>query len=121
MTQKDKHKLFEALAALDALQDEYSPSLPADCVIDGYKLVCTCPACPEQYDVFDKDEKPVGYLRLRHGYFRADYPDCGAETIYVASPKGDGIFDDDERQHYLTEAVAAIDARIKRDQTNDHT
>ncbi len=28
-----------------------------------------------------------------------------------AEPAGDGIFDDDEREHYLTLAVAAIKAR----------
>lgn len=36
----------------------------------------TCYAYPEQYDVF-LDGKQVGYLRLRHGYFRCDYPNCG--------------------------------------------
>ncbi len=80
--------------------------------INGYKLDMTCGACPEQYDVY-KDNKLVGYLRLRHGYFRADYPDCGCETVYTAQPDGDGIFEDDEREHFLTEAINAIDKRIK--------
>ena len=39
--------------------------------INGYRLILTCGACPEQYDVFDGDRQ-VGYLRLRHGHFRAD-------------------------------------------------
>lgn len=77
--------------------------------INGYELVRTCEACPEQYDVY-KDRVQVGYLRLRHGYFRADCPDCGGETVYTASPKGDGVFYDDEREFYLTEAISAIDA-----------
>ena len=79
--------------------------------IRGFKLQRTCWACPEQYDVWMGD-KQVGYLRLRHGFFRADYPDCGGETVYEATPKGDGLFEADEREHYLTEAVAAIAFRI---------
>lgn len=81
--------------------------------INGLRLVCTCSACPEQYDVFDGDTQ-VGYLRLRHGSFRADVPDCGGKTVYAAHTQGDGVFEDDERLHYLTEAVAAIQkARLK--------
>lgn len=85
-----------------------------DTVIMGYKLVMTCPACPEQYDVFDKDDKQVGYLRLRHGVFRAEWPKCLGELVYMAYPKGDGIFDDDEREHFLTDAIAAIDEHVKQ-------
>ena len=62
--------------------------------IDGLKLVCTCGACPEQYDVFD------------------DYPDCLEETVYEAHPRGDGIFEPDEREMYLKAAVAALKKRI---------
>ena len=71
------------------------------------QLQRTCLACPEQYDAF-LDGKQVGYLRLRHGSFRVDVPDCGGETVYRANPQGDGIFDEGERDHYLTEAKAAI-------------
>lgn len=71
------------------------------------KLVETCGACPEQYDAFI-GSKQVGYLRLRNGYFRVDFPDCGGETIYEADPKGDGIFDSEEREFYLNEAKNAI-------------
>lgn len=74
------------------------------------RLVLTCYACPEQYDAFIGTEQ-VGYLRLRHGSFRVDYPDCGGETIYEGSPNGDGIFDDDERDHFLK---CAVDAILKR-------
>jgi len=70
----------------------------------------TCDAYPEQYDVFADDVK-IGYLRLRHGWFRADYPECGGETVYSAEPNGDGIFDDDERDYYLR---FAIDALLRR-------
>ena len=75
------------------------------------RLVMTCGGCPEQYDAYLDDEK-VGYLRLRHGAFRVDYPDCGGETIYEASPYGDGNFTEDERDYYLRFAVDAIERRI---------
>jgi hypothetical protein len=75
--------------------------------IQGYELVLTCTACPEQYDVF-KDGKKVGYLRLRHGIFRADVPDCGGKTVYTAATRGDGLFEDDEKEHHLNMAVSAI-------------
>ena len=83
-----------------------------DYEIGDYTLKCTCPACPEQYDVFTRDEQQdeqcVGYLRLRHGYFRADVPYCGGETVYESQPRGDGIFDEDERIPELTNAIKAI-------------
>jgi hypothetical protein len=80
--------------------------------IDGLKLVQTCGACPEQYDVLDKDHYTVGYLRLRHGIFRVHYPHYSGEVIYTAYPKGDGIFESDEREFFLTEAVKAIKQKL---------
>lgn len=86
-----------------------------DILIDGYRLICTCPACPEQYEVFSEETKQqVGYLRLRHGLFRADYPECGGETVYDTETNGDGMFDDDERMPQLKKAVAALQEAIKR-------
>ncbi len=77
----------------------------------GLRLELTCSACPEQYDVFLK----VGYLRLRHGKFSVDYPDCGGETIYEAEPNGDGIFNKDERVKYMEEAMKAILKKLNKD------
>lgn len=74
------------------------------------RLRLTCGACPEQYEAFIGDVQ-VGYLRLRHGSFRVDYPECGGETIYEASPEGDGAFEDHERDYYLRFAVDAIRQR----------
>ena len=83
--------------------------------IDGLKLIRTCFACPEQYDVLDKNHNVVGYLRLRHGFFRVDYPHCGGETIWEAYPKGDGVFDYDEREFFLEMAVTAIKNKLAED------
>ncbi len=71
------------------------------------RLVLTCVACPEQYDAFDGD-RHVGYLRLRHGHFRGEAPDCGGDLVYEARPEGDGAFMDGERDYYLRFAVDAI-------------
>lgn len=76
----------------------------------------TCHACPEQYNVYYKEEV-IGYLRLRHGYFRADYPDAAGETIYYAFPEGDGIFaNEKERKHYIDKALTAICRKLNYEQ-----
>lgn len=79
------------------------------------ELVLTCTACPEQYDAY-LDGEQVGYLRLRHGEFRVDFPDVGGETIYEAHPKGDGCFFDDEKEFYLNEARKAIEIKLAKSQ-----
>jgi len=88
------------------------------------KLVRTCWACPEQYDAFDEEGKQVGYLRLRHGNFTVDCPDALETEVYRAYPKGDGIFDNDEREYYLKWAVFHIqkwidDGKPERKYTNE--
>lgn len=69
--------------------------------------------CPEQYDVFD-GEKEVAYLRLRHGRFTA-YLTKGTDwnAVYRADDMdGDGHFEDNEREKYLTAAIRAIDSAL---------
>ena len=114
MTDEKRLKALEKLSALDQELGLDRLNWDHNCELDGLKLVCTCGACPEQYDVFDADGKQVGYLRLRHGKFRVECPDACTETVYEAMPKGDGIFHDDEREYFLTQAVAAIKAWMQR-------
>lgn len=76
-------------------------------IINGCTLVRTCYACPEQYDVFFQDFQ-IGYLRLRHGNFTANYPDHGGTIAYHGYPRGDGSFEDDERFFFLREAVDSL-------------
>lgn len=72
-------------------------------MLDLYK---TCSACPEQYDVY-LNGQCVAYLRLRHGRFRADVP--FGHTVYESTDmEGDGSFETDERDKFLTEACEAI-------------
>ena len=75
--------------------------------IDDIKLVKTCEACPEQYDAF-LDGEQIGYLRLRHGFFRVEHPDSGGAVVYTDNPKGDGCFESHEREYYLTRAKQAL-------------
>jgi len=80
-----------------------------------YKLELTCFMCPEQWDVFSNFFDKVGYIRLRHGEFRVDYPDCGGKTLIAecVDEHGDGAFDNEEiRNVYLLKAVKAIDEEI---------
>jgi len=87
--------------------------------VPNLRLVMTCGACPEQYDVFLGDSQvQVGYLRLRHGYFYAQCPDVGGEYVYEAEPEGGGIFEEHERERYLGEARAAIARWLIRTQSS---
>lgn len=75
--------------------------------IMGYELVGGG-ACPEQYEVFDEEHNMVAYLRLRHGRFTAECPDSGGTLVYSAQPSGDGCFDYDEQDYFLTEAIKCV-------------
>ena len=82
--------------------------------ISGLVFVETCGASPEQYEVFDSNGNQVGYVRLRFGYLRVDYPDSGGEVIYdhLFSDGWKGMFTKYEREHYLKEIAEVISKRI---------
>ena len=66
----------------------------------------TCYASPEQYDVYRANGELCGYVRLRWGSLRADYPNIDGDTIYKHKFEDNykGSFDsDEERAEYLTE------------------
>lgn len=77
-------------------------------------LIQTCGACPEQYDAYYKEEC-IGYLRLRHGYFRVEYK---GKLCYDAHTKGDGCFDSDEREYYIKKARKALKEKYLNDIPN---
>lgn len=88
--------------------------------IRGLNFIRTCDACPEQYDVYDKESNIVGYVRLRHGFLYAEYPYVGGEMVYEAYPKGDGIFRGDrERKYHLSLIASALLDKIKEEDTFD--
>jgi hypothetical protein len=76
------------------------------------RLAKTCPANPEQYDVFH-GKRLIGYLRLRHGRFTVDwYPngkyDKSAVELLRANTIGDGEFDASEREKFLSVAKTLL-------------
>jgi hypothetical protein len=79
--------------------------------IKDLHFVQTCSACPEQYDVFDKEGAQVGYVRLRWGNLTCEYPDCGGIVVYETS-FNDGLqgcfANEDDRQLFLEEIANAI-------------
>lgn len=77
---------------------------------DSIRLVKTCNGCPEQYDAYSGSRK-VGYLRLRYGQFTVRVPSHEGMVVMSANAKGDGEFEDDERENYLSMAKQMIAAR----------
>jgi len=78
------------------------------------QLVMTCPAHPEQYDVLDNRKRCYAYLRLRHGHFTVRVPKSGGEVVYESDTKGDGLFDEEEREYQLENAMKAIQKEYKK-------
>ena len=77
--------------------------------INDLEFELTCSMFPEQYDVY-KEDKQVGYVRLRWGCLSAEYPDVCGELIYEHQFEDlIGCFNDDtERMYYLTIISEAI-------------
>ena len=76
----------------------------------------TSPCCPEQYDVYFMDN-PVGYVRLRGGYFTVS--DFNVTVDYYEhwfADKYKGCFDNDfERDKYLNVAANIIIEHMKKE------
>jgi hypothetical protein len=73
----------------------------------GIKLVMTSMACPEQYDAYDGTGAKIGYFRLRHGGFRVEHLPTD-RIVYSTNPKGDGLFEPEEREHYLKQGIREL-------------
>lgn len=71
------------------------------------KLLQTCRAAPEQYNLIDEGVT-IGYLRLRHGHFRAHAYGPSGPCVYETTTIGDGMFDPTERKEHISKAIAAI-------------
>jgi hypothetical protein len=87
--------------------------------VSDLRLVQTSEACPEQYDVLDATGAQVGYLRLRHGAFRVEHPDCGGELLATFYPEGDGAFQPEERERFLALARFVVSERLARPSVKD--
>lgn len=79
-----------------------------------YRLDQTSGACPEAYDIFDREgDVCIGKMRLRHGYFTVRVYGPGEDdTVYETSVKGDGLFESDERDHHIQAGLRAVDAAM---------
>ncbi len=67
---------------------------------------------PEEYTAYRGDQR-VGYLRLRHGCFSAEYQhgkgrNCRFIVVYTSCTRGSGVFFEEEREMELTKAVIEI-------------
>lgn len=85
--------------------------------IDKFLFELTCPAFPEQYDVFKNDEQ-VGYVRLRHGWLFLDYPDVGQERLlsHHFADNYQGSFDNDEqREAWLKVCTILLDYKLNQE------
>jgi len=79
--------------------------------LETLKLIQTCEACPEQYDVEDNDGNTIGYIRLRWGRFRVICPNIEGETVLEHQfSHSFGMFDAHERDIWIDKALKAIKA-----------
>ena len=80
--------------------------------INNYFFERTCNACPEQYEVYNKQGKHLAYIHLRWGYLYAVCPDIGGTVVYEADI-GDGYtgcFDSNiDREIHLNRIANAIE------------
>ena len=82
-----------------------NPHNPNDYYINGLLFHMTCVCSPEQYDVYDKNNNIVGYIRLRWGRLTCDYPNAQGEEIYntYIGDEWTGMFEDGaERNEQLS-------------------
>lgn len=78
----------------------------------GYRWVQTSIACPEQYDIFDRNGRQVGYFRVRHGVVRVYAPDADGVELLSELSRGDGCLDNDERREFFDKALTAIEDHL---------
>ena len=104
----------EALKAVQEYTPEFLNSEPKEEYgFYGLQIRNIGIACPEQYEIYYQNRK-VGYVRLRHGLLRANYPDHNGETIYTKNLSCDGSFDSQEqRESHLRDISLMIKLRIK--------
>lgn len=94
--------------------------------IDGshvMNLIQTCSACPEQYDLKSVlDMSMLAYFRLRFGYFRVDFGDCGGETIYGfhLDDTWAGAFDSEEQRiEQLSKGIEKVIEKLRENKEEE--
>lgn len=74
--------------------------------LNGYDLVLTSFAFPEQFDVL-KDGVSKYYIRVRHGVLRMD-DEISGNTLLTQDIQGDGTFSHSERMPLLVKLLRLI-------------
>lgn len=69
------------------------------------RLVQSSGACPEQYEMLYNDDE-IALLHLRYGHFRVF--NSRDQILYEAYPAGDDVFENNEREFYLTMGQLAV-------------
>ena len=87
------------------------------------QLKMTCAVCPEQYDVFDKNGRYLGYLHLRGGSFtvnciRPEKEDEELVSEYFSMRWHGSFVDDKERAQYLSIARRDIAEFYRKQERN---
>lgn len=85
----------------------YNPEEISYTFDNGIELIESCGACPESYDVFHKGEY-IAHFRLRHGRFAIWDETVGIEVYSTTDVQGDGVFEYDERDPMLSQAVEFV-------------
>ena len=95
--------------------------------VDGshlMNLIQTCSGCPEQYDLKSVlDMSMLAYFKVRYGYFRVDFGDCGGETIYDFSFGNgwNGVFEDEnQRIEQLSKGIEKVVEKLRKDKGEEN-
>lgn len=99
----------------------YEDNAP-DYVIQDLNFIGTCGSCPEQYDVVNSDGYYVGYLRLRGGLFKVQFPNADGVNLFMdlfidrfGGNNLKGCFDsEEERIDYLEIAATCINKQLSK-------
>lgn len=89
-------------------------NIRANYTFNNIDFICTCCACPEQYDcIFDYNNKSyqVGYVRLRYGKLTCSFPDVGNKTIYEHIFEDEpylGVFPSEEERSKHLEIISEL-------------
>lgn len=66
-----------------------------------------CGACPETWDVHTEEDGYLGYLYVRHGTYSV-WDTSDSNVFSTSDIIGDGLFDWDEREHWLKVGCAKL-------------
>lgn len=88
--------------------------------INGLLFKRGCLACPEQFDVYAKDNEDeiLAYVRLRYGKLRVYVPDVGGKEVYHYEWEGDvykGSFDTEKECLMHLTKIAEV---VKKENNN---